>query len=135
MRRNSGLVVLGLLLAPLPGLLILMLPVALSHPAALPFGLIGSAVIGYPFAFFVFAPTVLFLGMRWRLTWWSTALAGFASVLCVGVAHCIVTGHLATGFSTDIALAACSGVAGFCFWLIVGDFGGRDRSSRISRSV
>ncbi len=119
---------LGLLFAPLvPGIFIVLMLTG-NLPAAVVLGPLGGMVVGYPFAFLVFAPTILVLARHWRLTWWSLPLAGFLSVLLVGVAHCIVQGHLASGLSMDLMLAACSGGAGFFFWLVVGDFGGADRN-------
>ncbi|QGM97736.1 hypothetical protein [Methylocystis parvus] len=126
---DGALFFLGLLFAPIvPGIFIVLMLTG-DIPAAVVLGALGGMVVGYPFAFLVFAPTVFVLAKHWRLTWWSLALAGFFSVLLVGVAHCIAQGHLAQGLTMDLALAACSGGAGFFFWLVAGDFGGANRKA------
>lgn len=123
---DGALLFFGLLFAPIvPGIVVALILTG-NVPASIVVGALGGMVVGYPFAFLVFAPTIFVLAKHWRLTWWSLALTGFLSVLLVGVAHCIVQGHLASGFSMDLILAACSGGAGFFFWLVVGEFGGGD---------
>ena len=126
---DGALLFIGLLVAPLPPGIIIALLLTGNIPAAVVIGALGGMIVGYPFAFLVFAPTIFVLAKHWRLTWWSLPLAGFLSVLLVGVAHCIIQGHLSRGLSMDLMLAACSGAAGFFFWLVVGDFGGADRNS------
>jgi len=50
--------------------------------APLLFSLIG-AVVGAPFAMFIFAPAIYFLGRLWRLNWLATTTIGFCSVFIV----------------------------------------------------
>jgi hypothetical protein len=121
---GAALFLMGLAVAPLAPGFFLVLAMTGNILAALTFGVIGGAVVGYPFVFLVFAPTVFVLARHWRMTWWSLAGAGFLSVFGIAIAHCIVQGHLEGGFAMDFLFAACSGVGGLCFWLVTGDFGG-----------
>lgn len=114
----------ALFVAPLaPGFLF-----GLLYPPALPLTLLGSLIVGAPFVYIVFLPTIIVLGKFWRMTWWRTTLAGFLSVFVVAALHCVVTNDLHNGFKLDLFLAACSGVAALFFWSVVGDFGGGSKS-------
>lgn len=116
----------ALFIAPLaPGFLL-----GLLYPPILPLTLLGSLIVGAPFVYLIFLPTIIVLGRFWRMTWWSTALAGFVSVFTVAILHCVVTNDLHNGFERDLFLAGCSGVAALFFWSIVGDFGGAAATPR-----
>lgn len=125
----SGVKIFGFALVSgmAPGFLIglsLMQPFSLANLAEhfnLPFltALMG-ALIGAPFSLLVFAPFVSHLSRHWRLSWPHMTAIGFLSAF-LG----IVFGDL----DGAVALALCGAVAGFSFWLMVGDIDARSGSS------
>jgi hypothetical protein len=96
------------------GATLLFAPLALS---------LAGGIVGSPFAALIFAPTIYFLRQRRRLSWLATTTVGFCSVFIIGFAHCIVENNLPSGLPADALFAGFGAIAGFAFWLMVGDVG------------
>ncbi|HMK90853.1 MAG TPA: hypothetical protein VK446_14625 [Methylocystis sp.] len=116
------------------GILLCFAPGSLRNPGnllAIPFfGAFVGAVVGAPFAGLVFSPLVVLLSRRRRLSWLAITVIGFFSVFSVGVAHCVFFGDLSRGWRADAAFALFGAIAGFAFWLMVGDVDRRPDPSR-----